>query len=78
MPATLKVFCNIRPAGLQTGHEEGFTLDVGDLSFYHPLLGLTIFTSRPPFDWGALAPAPAQLARESVADGGSQRGSSEG
>ncbi len=50
IPAALKVFCNIGPAGLQTGHEEGFTLDIGGLSFDHPLLGLTIFTSRPPFD----------------------------
>ena len=48
IPATLKVVCNIGPAGLQTGHEEGFTLDVGGLSFDHPLLGLTIFTNQPP------------------------------
>ncbi len=48
IPATLKVFCNIGPAGLNTGHEEGFALKVGGLSFDHPLLGLTIFTNQPP------------------------------
>jgi len=48
MPATLKVFCNIGAAGLFTGQPEGFNLDVGGLSFT-PLLGLTIFTNRPPF-----------------------------
>jgi len=46
--ATLKVFCNIGAAGLNTGQPEGFNLDVGGLSFT-PLAGLTIFTNRPPF-----------------------------
>jgi hypothetical protein len=45
--ATLRVVCNIGPAGLMTGEPEGFVLTVSGLapfSPFHPELGLTFFT----------------------------------
>ena len=53
VPASLKVVCNIGPAGLiNTGEHEGFILTVGGLTFepLSPEVGLTVFTNRPPFD----------------------------
>lgn len=47
--ATLKIVCNIGPAGLNTGMPEGYFLTVGDVTF-SPIVGNTLFTKRPPSD----------------------------
>ena len=47
--ATLKVVCNIPPAGIATGQPEGFTLTVPGLAPFNPFtppVGLTLFTRR--------------------------------
>jgi hypothetical protein len=44
--ATLKVVCNLAPAGLDTGQPEGYTLTVSGTSFvpFVPAFGVTIFS----------------------------------
>ena len=46
VPASLTVNCNLGPAGLFTGLDEGFFLEVDGLAFapFVPALGLTVFT----------------------------------
>ena len=50
VPATLKVVCNLAPAGLFTGEEEGFTLTIPGAPFgpfepTTPPSGLSVFTT---------------------------------
>ncbi len=50
IPAVLKVVCNIGPAGISTGQDEGFTLTIPGAPFSPfvplvPALGLTVFTT---------------------------------
>lgn len=51
IPAVLKIVCNIGPAGISTGLDEGFTLTIPDAPFSPfvplvPALGLTVFTTE--------------------------------
>jgi hypothetical protein len=47
VPATLKVVCNLGPAGIFTGQPEGYFLTVGGATFqpFVPAQGLTVYTT---------------------------------
>jgi hypothetical protein len=44
VPASLRIVCNLGPAGINTGLPESIVLNAGGLAFDQPVAGLTVFT----------------------------------